>query len=419
MPSFRDADRRPIVLVGYGIWLLGQLDSYLPPSSVVLVEDPDLVLKRNAQEATDRFRCVSRLVVAPYHGGMNEELLSHVVREVGSVHGVLAGFEYAVLAAAQIADHLGLPGSSVRAARMFTDKLQLREAASVGGLACPRWREVFSPADIEAFAVSPRIVLKPANRHASLGVQIIHASDDLEMAWSRTMNALDPGLLPDRQPVAWRYMVEEFVEGAEVSSEALVKDSQVIFHNVTTKRLAQSVPVEIGHTVPASDATEVILESMELLIAATGFCTGVLHAEWKMTSEGPVLIECAGRFPGDHIVELIDLAYETSLTGALVELLTGGTPQLPAFPKQSASVEFLVAEPGIVMSVDGVDGACMAPGVQEAEVWVEKGNEVRPLNSSWDRAGHVIAMGMDPQESCQRASDASAMITVRTRPAFS
>lgn len=414
MPQSPTSDR--LVLVGYGMWLLAQLDVLLPPRSVVLVEDPDLVVKRDAARAPERFRCVDRLVVTPYHGGLDDEDLDRVVHEVGRVDGVLAGFEYGVLAAAQVAERLGLPGAGVAAARMLTDKLQLRAAAAAGGVPCPRWQEVTGPAEVAGFRTGSRTVLKPANRHASLGVQVLQDGDDVDAAWERTVNALDAGLLPDRRTVAWRYMVEEYVEGPEISTEALVRDGEIVFHNITAKRLAGAVPVELGHTVPASHSPERIRSAMDRLVAATGFRSGALHAEWKLTADGPVLIECAGRFPGDHIVELIDLAYGCSLTSALVALLTGGTPTLPTRAALSASVEFLVADPGVVVGVDGVDSAQKAPGVHVAEVGVEVGGTVGPLTSSWDRVGHVIAVGADPAESYDRAAGAVDLISVTTQP---
>jgi biotin carboxylase len=331
---------------------------------------------------------------------------------------VIPGLEYGVLAAAILAERWGLPGASTTAARALTDKLELRAAASTGGLRNPEWTQVRSPRDVRQFAQGGPLVLKPANRQASLGVQMLRAGDDIEAAWAFTVGARDDMLLPDRQ-LNWRYIAERQLTGREYSAEALVRRGTIIFTNVTGKIIADGrYPVEVGHVVPADlpgPVRERFAQAMARLVAAVGFDTGILHAEWMLDEQGPALIECAARMPGDSIGLLIDAAYGGSLVRSMVALLAGQEPAPPRAAAMAAAIRFITAQPGEVAAVSGLETAQRAFGVVRACVTVAPGDRVGELRSSWDRVGEVLAVGLDPAEAGARAAQSAAAIRVSVR----
>ena len=174
--------------------------------------------------------------------------------------------------------------------------------------------------------------------------------------------------------------------GREYSVEALVRGGTVLFENVTDKALVSGeYPVEIGHMVPAPiDAPTAcgLSGAMRDLIAAVGFDCGILHAEWIITPDGPMLVECAGRFPGDRIMDLIDLAYGWCLSRAMVDLLAGRPVELPGPALRSAAIRYLSAEPGQVVAVLGVERARATEGVEDSDVTVSRGGRARRSVSS-------------------------------------
>ncbi|ABD10874.1 biotin carboxylase [Frankia casuarinae] len=412
-----------VLVIGFGQALLNQLGSALPPGSVTLVEDPDLIDRRRVRPAVEKLPCVAALLPAAYH--QSEDFLPVVLAAAatgGPFTAVVPALEYSVPAAALAAAALGLPGAGVGAARCLSDKIELRRAATAAGIATPRWREVFGPDDLAAFGVESPVVLKPANRHGSLGVQILDAVEDgpLDLAaiWSATVAALDDGALPNR-PLHWRYLVESRMVGAEFSVEALVRDGVPSFVNVTAKRvLPGRHPVETGHVVPApgpAARTAVLSRALTRLIAAIGFGDGILHAEWMLTArcpDDPVLIECAGRIPGDSLVELIDLAYGTSLAADYLEILSGGRPAPAAVASAAAAIRFLSASPGRVDAVDGVEVARAVPGVRRVALAVTPGTSIPPLRSSGDRIGEVLAVGPTPMDAEATAARAAGLVRV-------
>lgn len=408
-----------VVFVGYNAAYLRAIDGSVPSGSVVVIEEPDIIRKRELRDAAARFDCLDRIVPASYQQSAEALDLAAELTATRPVAAVVPGLEYAVPATAALAEKLGLPGATEAAAQALRDKVRLREVAGAGGVRNPRWREVRGPADILEFAGDGPVVVKPANRQASVGVQLLDSVDAAAaaQAWERTSSAAEYEQVPDRE-LAWRFLAEERLRGPEYSIEALVRQGEIIFHNITAKTVIPGpYPVELGHLLPAplDQGTQTAFEAAtRSLVAATGFQTGILHAEWILTEQGPTLVECAGRCPGDYLIDLIDLAYGTRIRLTLIDLLAGRPVTLPRSAEQTSAIRFLAAEPGTVTEVAGVDTAQELPGVRVAEVDVEPGQEVRPWASSWDRAGHVIATGPDANTTRQRVLDADAAIRIAT-----
>ncbi|MEU5686457.1 hypothetical protein DEJ48_34675 [Streptomyces venezuelae] len=408
-----------VVFVGYNAAYLRAIDGSVPDGCVVVLEEPDIIRKRGLRDAASRFGCLDRIVPAHYQQSAGALDLAADLAAERPVAAVVPGLEYAVPAAAALAEKLGLPGATEPAAQALRDKVRLREVCDAGGVRGPRWREVHGPEDILAFAGESPVVVKPANRQASVGVQLLDSvdADGAARAWERTSRAAEYEQVPDRR-MTWRFLAEERLRGPEYSVEALVRQGEIIFHNVTAKTVIPGpYPVEIGHLLPAPldrDTRDAFEAAMRALVAATGYDTGILHAEWILTASGPALVECAGRCPGDYLIDLNDLAYGTRIRLALIDLLAGRPVTLPRTARLTSAIRFLAAEPGTVTAVDGTDAARALPGVETVEIDVEAGQEVRPWASSWDRAGHVIATGPDAYSARRRVLDADAAIHITT-----
>lgn len=407
------------VVVGYSRALLAHLDRVLPAGSVLVVEEPEICAKRNAVATLPLFPCFKELLQLPTQDEGNADQLAELIGRPAGVRAVLPGLEYAVVAAAALAEAWGLPGGGAQAVRAFRDKARLREAASGHGIAQPQWRLIGQAEEAARFRAEHggECVIKPAHLQASLGVQLIGPQDDLDAAWAATVAADKPFLRIGYADSA-RYLVEERLHGAEFSVEALVHEGQIVFCNVTETQLIPGPhPVEQVHVVPAGFAPEdtaAAASAMAALVAATGFRTGILHAEWIRHDGRPHLVECAARIPGGEITRLIDLAYNTDLIAAYVSVLEGGPAKIEPVARQGAAVRFLTAAPGVVQEIRGVEAARELPGVLTAGAGVEPGQEVYPVTSSWAWAGEVIALGADPAEAAQNAQRAAEAIEIVT-----
>lgn len=415
---------RPVIMVGFVSVALTSLAEFQPAGSVIVVDEPDVVRKRDARRKVADFAVVRELVEWEYQlpGAADEFVNAHPdLRPVA----VAALQEYPTLFAARLAERYGLPGAGLGAAQVLRDKAALRRVTRAAGILNPDSAAVDGPDDVRAFmAAHPGpVVLKPANRQAAVGTKIVHAAGEVDRAWADCIEHDEGVMVPDRA-VPLRMLVERYVDGHEYSVEMLVRDGTPLFANVTDKVLYPGPrPIEAGHLVPADISEHLrahLCEQTERVLGAVGFGTGTVHCEWIVSGGRAHLIECAGRFPGDGIIELIDRAYPTDLVPAFWAMMKGEPlPRaLPTRAEQAAAVRFLHVEPGLVKGVDGVDEARGVTGVTSCDVSVEPGGQVNELRSSWDRVGSAIACGPTVTEAMRRAEEALDHVRIDVVPAL-
>lgn len=422
-PDRRAAPDVTHVAVGFSKGLLTDLDTLLPAGAVLVLEEPDVIEARGVLAKVKAHPCVAGVMAAATQDEPQAERLAELLDRPPRVRAVIPAAEYGVVGAAVLAHAWGLPGAGPTAARTLRDKIAMRTAADAGRLAQPRWMIAGSVSHVEDFRdrYGGRCVLKPANRQASLGVRVLDRDDDAVAAWQHCTHADEP-MLRARYALPGRYLVEQRLDGPEVSVEALVHSGQIGFTNITAKAVQPGIsPVEMGHVVPAGLAPEVeaaLAACVEELVRVTGFQYGVLHSEWILVqARQPHFIECAARLPGDSIDLLIDLAYGGRFTEDYLAVLEGRGP-IPPRPKRSAAaIRFLTARAGTVREITGRERASALPGVKEVTLSVASGAAIAPgaiiapVTSSWSRLGHVIATGADDREAARRAATAASLVT--------
>lgn len=404
---------RPILLVGYSLaWLEVMAGSADP---VVFVEEPDVARKRNVDEQLAGSDATLIRWEYQTRGAADRFFLAH--RQLHPV-AILPGVEYAVPFAARLAERYGVAGATLGAASILSDKALLRTVTRAAGIPNPRSEHVHGPDDVRAFmaACDGPIVLKPANRQASVGTQVVDDPETIDDVW-RECTQQDEGIYaPDREkPLVM--LAEQFVAGDEYSVELLVAGGEPLFANVTEKHLfAGPRPIELGHAVPAPISlalTEQLVAQTRGVLDAVGFDSGFVHCEWIVMAGVPYLVECAGRMPGDLIVPMIDQAWHTDMVGAFATVMRGELPPpLPTAAPAGSGVCFVAADPGEVVSVGGVEAARALDGVKSADVLVAPGDRVNELRSSWDRVGWVNAVAATPHDALELARRAAALITV-------
>ncbi|MFC8453649.1 ATP-grasp domain-containing protein [Kitasatospora sp. NPDC057223] len=406
------------VVLGFSVGLLNQLDRILPAGSVLVVEEPAICAARHVAEQLGRLNCAAGVVEAPVQDEANAAGLAALVERPAAVRAVLPGLEYTVVAAAELAEAWGLPNGGPRAVRAFRDKALLRETTRGRGIGQPDWLRVEDPQAVARFRDEHggECVLKPTHLQGSAGIQLLGPEDDIDEAWKRTEGADEVHL---RTAHAGRagYVAEEWLHGPEISTEVLVHEGRVVFLNTTATQLFPGRhPVELGHVVPAPGQGAATEQAVHALVAATGFRSGILHAEWILREGTPHLLECAARLPGDYIPFLIALAYDSDLVRGFVDVLEGRPPVMAGAPVRGAAVRFLDAAPGVVREVRGLDPARALPGVVDIWLSAEEGRTVEPVTSSWSRAGEVVAVGADREEAAANALAAARAVEIVTTP---
>jgi biotin carboxylase len=304
---------------------------------------------------------------------------------------VVPGMEYAVELAFQLARQWGLAEPGELAVRACTDKFALRVLAAAAGLPQPRFAAVTSAAQAREFFDGRPMILKPVNRRASVGVIRVDHPGQIDEAWRETVGASEGARVVDRE-LAWRFQAEDYIDGPEVSVESLVFGGRVIFENITGKQTTDGrYFTEVAHTVPAglsaADSAG-LLADVRRLLAAMDAVAGVFHSEWRISQDGPRLIECAARLPGDLIPALIARSRGVDLYDAFITVLAGQRPVLNPDPRGVAAVRFFRPPAGTFVRLDGQDALDRSPYVFDYEVNLRPGQRVPAFANSWQRAGY-------------------------------
>jgi biotin carboxylase len=133
---------------------------------------------------------------------------------------------------------------------------------------------------------------------------------------------------------------------------------------------------------------------------------------------GCFLYETAARLGGGFDADVTLLASGVDLYERVLGVSLGSraleTQGRTAPSHGGAIAKFLVARPGRVTSVEGLDDARALDGVDDAEVFVPVGGRVHPLTDSAKRAAYVLSHGTTREQAVASADRALACIRIDT-----
>jgi biotin carboxylase len=329
------------------------------------------------------------------------------------VDGLIApGIDWPVAIAARAAERLALPHPiSPETAILSTSKLRQRERFAEAGVPQPAY-EICSGAR-EAGDAAARIgfpcVVKAPDRQGQRGLTLVGSPEEVEEAVRIALDASRSATL----------LVEELVPGREVTVNAFSVDGH--FYPLTaTDRLTAALPafgVALTHVWPSELEPSQIGSAVEAAAAAAhavGIANGPSYTQVLVGPEGPRVGELAARLGGGHDAELCRVALGVDLNGAALSAALGEsvppTTVSPVARVGGACVRFLVAPPGELREVTGVQEAFALEGIRGIRIYRRPGHRFGELRRGADRAGAVLAVGESRQDALERADRAEAMI---------
>jgi biotin carboxylase len=250
-------------------------------------------------------------------------------------------------------------------------------------------------------------VIKPPDRQGQKGLTLVTDEANMPAAVATAISASRAGAA----------LVEEVVPGPEVTVNAFSTGGR--FHPLTvTDRLTADPPaygVALAHAWPSEHDVRGAVEAAEQAATALGVQDGPTYTQVVLSPEGPKVMELAARLGGGHDAELCRVALGVDLNGLALAAALGEPVSVPeANPIGGACVSFLVAPPGLLTSLDGVEQAQAAEGVVTARVYRRPGWIFAPLRRGSDRAGFVLATGDSRNEALMRAERAADLIRFET-----
>jgi biotin carboxylase len=335
-------------------------------------------------------------------------------------HGVMTfAADRAVPVVAAVAEALGLPGIGSETAHVMTNKIAMRRRLADAGVPQPRFaalrhvREVRAAAEAVGFPA----VLKPADSAGQRGVFLVASIDDVE-------RHLHAALAQSTDEEA---ILESYHAGLEVNGLLVVRGGAVSVVTLSDRRRPPGAGfgVAVAHVYPSTlfgDALAEVERVGRTTVHALGLRDGIAYPQVIWGDDGVArLVEIAARIPAGQMdavarygvgVDLVEIALRQALGQEVPDGLVEPKKQQPM------AISFLTAEPGPLptgklVDVSGLDKVLAFPGVVEADLYLQAGETIRPVQVDGDRRGYVIAVGATNLDAVERAEAAARLLDVR------
>ena len=290
---------------------------------------------------------------------------------------------------AKVSDTLGLHSISYETAVKATDKYDMIKAFEEHNVPAP-WFYLVKSFD-ELVSLKDKInypcIMKPTDNAGSHGVVKIHSYEELLDKYEYSHGCSRRG----------NVIVEEYLDGDEVSVEVMVVDGKVNVLQITDK-LTTGAPyfVEMGHSQPSRLDVEIqnkIKDVAERSCKTIGINKGPAHVEMKVTSQGePKMIELGARMGGDNITtHLVPLSTGIDMVECTIRIALGETVDVTPTLNCGSAIRYFEAPFGKIKSIEGVEEALKIDGVKQISFTKNVGDESTPIHCSNDRIGFVIA----------------------------
>ena len=266
------------------------------------------------------------------------DLILEECRRIGIDGIVSIASDLAMETVNYIAEKMGLPGNTMEATEISTNKNLMRKAFAENGDPSPRSMLVDSTTIPEDIDFEYPMIVKPTDRSGSRGVQKVTNLVQLRYAIHKARECS----FEDKA------VVEEFVEGDEYSIEYISYKGRHYFLTATQK-VTTGAPnfIETGHRQPAplSDETiERIRKISEHALDSLKLENGAAHVELKVNGDDIKLIEIGGRMGGDFIgSDLVELSTGYDFVKGVIDIAIGNAPEVPDIKERRyAGVNFVL-----------------------------------------------------------------------------
>lgn len=307
-------------------------------------------------------------------------------------------------------DKLHLHSISYEISFKATDKYEMIKAFKAYGVPSPWYFDVDSYEDLKALEgkVTFPCIIKPTDNAGSHGVAKVYDFEELLANYEYSHSSSRHG----------KVIVEEYLDGPEVSVEVMVVKGKVNILQITDK-ITTGAPhfVEMGHTQPSrlpDDTQRQIREVAEAACKSLGLDKGPAHVEMKVTSaRGPVMIELGARMGGDNITtHLVPLSTGIDMVKATINVALGEEPDIMPTLHCGSAIRYFEVPFGTIKSIEGVEDAEKMPGVKQITYTKDVGEESTPIECSNDRIGFVIAQGTTADEAAKNCEEAMKRIKI-------
>ena len=289
--------------------------------------------------------------------------------------------DVAVLTVSYVAEQMGLIGNPDKYSQTATNKYLMRQCFMENDVPSPKFclTDGEVPMVINTFRFP--VIVKPTDRSGSRGVEKVEKEGDLKEAITRAC----------KESFQKKAVIEEFVEGREISVESISFEGKHYVLQITDK-VTTEAPffVELEHHQPSSLPEDIKSRVKAIVLnalTALHIKYGASHAELKITEDGDIrVIEIGARMGGDFIgSDLVKLSTGYDFLKGVIDVAFGEFKEPKMTEHKCSGVYFLCKETERLLPV--IENAEKYPEIVRAEV---TDTVLHNIEKSADRSGYFI-----------------------------
>lgn len=287
--------------------------------------------------------------------------------------------DFAALSAAYTAEHLGLAGhDTYKIAQIIHHKDKYRSFASANDIPTPTARG-FSQSDkalkgIEEFNFP--VIIKPVDLTGGKGISVVNKIKEAQAAIEKAFSISK----------AKRIVIEEFITGTRHGFSAFLYKGKVCFYFSDNEHYYINPYMVSAASTPSIVSKAVVqnlCEQSEKIASLLSLVDGILHIQFILRGNEPVIIEICRRAPGDLYVKLVEYATGVDYPGWIVKASAG----IDCFElKQTDTRGFFTrhcimsANPGKVQDI--IFDRSIENNIIEKFMWWKKGDHINDVKTS-------------------------------------
>ncbi len=296
------------------------------------------------------------------------------------IDGILTiASDLAVVTVNYVAEKLHLIANPNQYTHIVTNKLAMRQRLVLEGISS-QFYFADNHKDIDFSDLVYPLIVKPTDRSGSLGVEKVETHEELLKAIAKAHEV----------SLKKEVIVEQFVEGREVSVEAVSWQGKHYILAITDKVTTDNFFVEVAHHQPTTlnaETTKAVTELTQKALTALHIENGASHTEIKITPSGELfIIEIGARMGGDFIgSHLVELSTGYDFLKGVIEIALGEFTPPVVEQRACAGVYFLSKETESLKEY--ICDAKKHSFIVQSEIF---DSELKSLRSSSDRSGYLI-----------------------------
>ena len=333
--------------------------------------------------------------------GQPEHAYSTIIESIQDLNiaCVLATDDSCVELCSRVAKYLGLAQNSAAAAKLTQRKDLARVALSNAGCNTPKYQIVaINNARPATLSIEYPVVIKPLALSASRGVIRVDNDGDYAAAIKRVDAILNS---TGQQGFTREHLlVESYIDGDEYAVEGFMTEGRFNLLTIFDKPEPLTGPFfeETYYLTPTRLDTSqkaALVEEVASCCAAYGLHHGPVHAEARLSTRGPILLELAARTIGGQCGQLIEFSLQQKLEELVIQGMCGLVPHVDESTESAGVLMIPITDTGILQRVEGLTAALQTEYIRDIEIHINPGYELIPLPEGASYLGFIFAQAPD------------------------